>query len=257
MKSLLEFKSITEEEKADYSKFDALVRAGLANKAQVQRIHKILDKMGEERPVFNNADRAIMQNLFIKMVDLISNNKQIFTQARRAVREEIEEGVISTSDYKIGTDGRKVKAHRIHIGKRDEPEDQKIMEEPLAIKDPPNVLLLKRITTRMFPDGTKVALYYNKLLDKHFTIPYGPGINAPLQAEEIQMSAFDSLQMVLANGEDTDILFGNKHRTISLVEAESLIRLYHKLSEENKQRMINQLDNPVMFDKFTDYALKQ
>lgn len=257
MKSLLEFKSITEEEKADYSKFDALIRAGLANKAQVQRIHKILDKMGEERPVFNNADRAIMQNLFTKMVDLISNNKQIFTQARRAVREEIEEGVIATSDYKIGTDGRKVKAHRIHVGKRDEQEDQKIMEEPLAIKDPPNVLLLKRITTRLFPDGTKVVLYYNKLLDKHFTIPYGPGINAPLQAEEVQMSAFDSLQMVIANGEDTDILFGNKHRTISLVEAESLIRLYHKLSEENKQRMINQLDNPVMFDKFTDYALKQ
>ena len=258
MKSLLEFKSITEEEKADYSKFDALIRAGLANKAQVQRIHKILDKMGEERPVFNNADRAIMQNLFTKMVDLISNNKQIFTQARRAVREEIEEGVIATSDYKIGTDGRKVKAHRIYVGKRDDDaEEQKIMEEPLAIKDPPNVLLLKRITTRLFPDGTKVALYYNKLLDKHFTIPYGPGINAPLQAEELQMSAFDSLQMVLANGEDTEILFGNRNRTVSLVEAQSLIRLYHKLSEENKQRMINQLDSLEMFDKFTDYALKQ
>jgi len=49
MKSLLEFKSIVEEEKSDYSKFDALVRAGLANKAQLQRIHKILDKMGEEK----------------------------------------------------------------------------------------------------------------------------------------------------------------------------------------------------------------
>ena len=258
MKSLLEFKSITEEEKADYSKFDALIRAGLANKAQVQRIHKILDKMGEERPVFNNADRAIMQNLFTKMVDLISNNKQIFTQARRAVREEIEEGVIATSDYKIGTDGRKIKAHRIYVGKRnDDAEDQKIMEEPLAIKDPPNVLLLKRITTRLFPDGTKVVLYYNKLLDKHFTIPYGPGINAPLQAEEVQMSAFDSLQMVLANEEDTDIIFGNEYRTVSLVEAESLIRLYNKLSEENKHRMINQLDNLEMFDKFTQYALNQ
>jgi hypothetical protein len=234
-----------------------LIRAGLANKAQVQRIHKILEKMGEERPVFNNADRAIMQNLFLKMVDLISNNKQIFAQTRRAVREEIEEGVVVTSDYKIGTDGRKVKAHRIQVGKRDEPEEQKIMEEPLAIKDPPNVLLLKRITTRMFPDGTKVALYYNRLLDKHFTIPYGPGVNSPLQAEELQMSAFDSLQMVLANEEDTDILFGEEYRTVSLVEAKSLIRLYHKLSEENKQRMVNQLDNLEMFDKFTEYALKQ
>jgi len=259
MKSLLEFKSITEEEKADYSKFDALIRAGLANKAQVQRIHKILDKMGEERPVFNNADRAIMQNLFNKMVDLISNNKQIFTQARRVVREEIEEGVVATSDFKIGKDGRKIRAHRIHIGKRDDDdaEEQKIMEEPLAIKDPPNVLLLKRITTRMFPDGTKVALYYNRLLDKHFTIPYGPGVDSPLQAEELQMSAFDSLQMVLANEEDTDILFGEEYRTVSLVEAKSLLRLYHKLSEENKQRMVNQLDNLEMFDKFTEYALKQ
>jgi hypothetical protein len=78
MKSLEQFKSVlTEEEKQDYQKFDTLVRAGLANKAQIQRLHKILDKMGEERPMFNNQDRQIMQNLFNKMVDLITNNKQI------------------------------------------------------------------------------------------------------------------------------------------------------------------------------------
>ena len=88
MKSLLEFKSIVEEEKSDYSKFDTLVRAGLANKAQMQRIHKILDKMGEEKPTFNNADKMILQNLFNKMVDLISNNKSINMQARRAVKED-------------------------------------------------------------------------------------------------------------------------------------------------------------------------
>jgi len=60
MKSLNEFKvnqHIVEEEKSDYSKFDALVRAGLANKTQLQRLHRILDKMGEEKPTFNNADR--------------------------------------------------------------------------------------------------------------------------------------------------------------------------------------------------------
>jgi hypothetical protein len=89
MKSLLEFKSIVEEEKQDYSKFDALVRAGLANKAQLARIHKILDKMGEERPQFNSADREIMRNLFNRMVDLVSS-KQIYGKARQAVREEVE-----------------------------------------------------------------------------------------------------------------------------------------------------------------------
>ena len=68
MKSLQDFKSIleslVEEEKSDYSKFDMLVRAGLANKTQIQRIHRILDKMQEEKPVFNNTDRALLQNLF-------------------------------------------------------------------------------------------------------------------------------------------------------------------------------------------------
>ena len=152
MKSLLEFKSIVEEEKSsDYSKFDMLVRAGLANKAQMQRIHRILDKMQEEKPVFNNADRMILQNLFNKMVDLISNNKQIFTQARRAVHEETE------------------------------------LEEAVDSKDTPYVLLLKRKAIRIYPDGTKVALYHNKQLDKYFSVPYGPGVDAAIQAEEVEL----------------------------------------------------------------------
>ena len=79
-----------------------LVRAGLANKAQIARIHRILDKMTEERPQFNNADREIMRNLFNRMVDIISNNKQIFQKTRQVVREEINEEELDTADYKIG-----------------------------------------------------------------------------------------------------------------------------------------------------------
>ena len=83
MKSLEDFKNILlEEEKSDYSKFDMLVRAGLANKAQIQRIHKILDKMGEEKPNFSPADRMIVQNLFNKMVDLISRTGRITVNPR-------------------------------------------------------------------------------------------------------------------------------------------------------------------------------
>ena len=158
MKSLLEFKSIVEEEKSDYSKFDTLVRAGLANKAQMQRIHKILDKMGEEKPTFNNADRMIIQNLFNKMVDLISNNKQINTQVRRAVREDTEE----------------------------------VTDEPVMLqedKDPPLVLVIKRKAIRLYPDGTRIALYYNEKLKKYFSVPYqyGSGMDAPIQSEEVEL----------------------------------------------------------------------
>ena len=155
MKSLLEFKSIVEEEKSDYSKFDVLVRAGLANKAQMQRIHKILDKMSEDKPQFNNADRMIIQNLFNKMVDLISNNKSINMQARRAIKED-DDGI-----------------------------DIEQLDEANPGPTPPYVLLLKRKAIRLYPDGTKIALYHNKQIDRFFSVPYDTPVGSAIQAEEI------------------------------------------------------------------------
>jgi hypothetical protein len=156
MKSLLEFKTIVEEEKSDYSKFDVLVRAGLANKAQMQRIHKILDKMHEEKPQFNNADKMILQNLFNKMVDLISNNKAINMQARRAVKED--EDFIEMEQ----------------------------LDEQNPGPTPPYVLLLKRKAIRLYPDGTKIALYYNKQINKFFSVPYDTPTGTAIQAEEVE-----------------------------------------------------------------------
>ena len=140
MISLKEFKEapIVEEEKQDFSKFDALVRAGLANKTQLQRLHRILDKMQDEKPTFNSTDRALVQSLFNKMTDLITNNKQIFTKTRQAVREDVEEFTEASKD-------------------------------PLT--DPPFVLVLRRKAIRLYPNNQKVALYYNQKLNKSFTIP--------------------------------------------------------------------------------------
>jgi hypothetical protein len=156
MKSLQEFKyNLTEEEKQDYQKFDTLVRAGLANKSQINRLHKILGKMGEDRPVFNQQDRQLMQDLFNKMVDLVTNNKQIFQQTRRAVREEtVEEGILDTSDYKVVPSGRKVKAHRIKVGdaaygKEDDLKEEEIVEAETMKGDPPFTLVLKRKAIRI------------------------------------------------------------------------------------------------------------
>ena len=197
MKSFNDFKTLVEEEKSDYSKFDVLVRAGLANKAQMQRIHKILDKMQDERPNFNTADKQIIQNLFNKMVDLVSNNKQIFNQTRRAVREELEEGVIDTSDYKIDASGRKYKAHRTKIGDTapqvgDDPDTVPVKEEVVVneshVKNPPFVLILKRKAIRYYPEGITNVLYYNEKLNRYFSVPYSAEVpmNNPVQAEEVE-----------------------------------------------------------------------
>jgi hypothetical protein len=221
MKSLLDFKSITEEEKKDYSKFDALVRAGLANKAQMQRIHKILDKMGDERPTFNPADRAIMQNLFNKMVDLISNNKQIYTKARQAVREELEEGTR--------------------------------MDGPL-VPIPPIILVIKRKAVRLYPDGTRIALYYNDKMKRYFSIPFGTpeadvsGVQAENFIDELRSSSnlAEDTMLQLSDGTEVEI-------TPEMIE--QIVNTYDNLIEKNKEQFINLLtSSEESFDKAYEFC---
>jgi hypothetical protein len=38
--------------------------------------------------------------------------------------------------------------------------------------DPPNVLIMRRVSIRQFPQGKKVALYYIEALNQYITIPY-------------------------------------------------------------------------------------
>ena len=286
MKSLQDFKTLLEEEKSDYSKFDTLVRAGLANKAQMQRIHKILDKMGEERPTFNNADRMIIQNLFNKMVDLISNNKQINTQARRAVREDVE---------------------------------VEVTEEPVILqedKDPPLVLVIKRKAIRMYPDGTRIALYYNERLKKYFSVPYqyGSGMDAPIQSEEVEQideigdpaemyrkateaakaklqtmraldrtreyekkrletnklktqkeeveiteAVMDQLHKIVNNKQAQSVKFASGHtRKVDHFTASAITQVHKALNDDNKKKFADMVHkSPTHLQKAADFAFKQ
>ena len=264
MKSLEEFKSLTEE--SDYAKFDMLVRAGLANKAQLQRIHKILEKMKEERPVFNNADRMILQNLFNKMVDLITSNKQIFQQTRRAVREELEERIIDTADYKIGPSGRKVRAHRIKVGDEidtEVKEEFEIVDEAVDVdKDPPFTIVLKRKAIRLFPNKVKMALYYNQKLDKYFSIPYGPNVSStPLQAEETQLdeAVMDQLHKIVANKQANRVKFGDgSTRKVDHFTASAITKVHGALNDENKKKVADMVHkSPAHLAKIADFAFSK
>jgi hypothetical protein len=231
MKSLLDFKTIVEEEKSDYSKFDMLVRAGLANKAQIQRIHKILDKMQEEKPVFNNADRMILQNMFNKMVDLISNNKQIFTQTRRAVREDVDT----------------IEAESLN--------------ESGDTKDTPYILLLKRKAIRIYPDGTKVALYHNKQLDKYFSVPYGPGVDSAIQAEETELdeAVMDTLHKIVNDKQAKPVKFASGHtRKVDHFTASAITQVHSALNDDNKKKFADMVHkSPEHFMKASDFAFKR
>ncbi len=265
MKNLQEFRTLVEEEKSDYSKFDMLVRAGLANKAQLARIHRILDKMTEERPQFNNADREIMRNLFNRMIDLITNNKQIFQRTRQAVREEVEleEAELDTADYKIGPSGRKVRAHRFKIGDTAVKEEIDLEEATLELpNDPPFVLVLKRKAIRLFPNKTKIALYYNQKLDKYFSIPYGSGVDAPVQAEEVEYvteAVMDQLHKIVSDKQANSVKFANgQTKKVDHYTASAITQVHNALNDENKKKFADMVHkSPAHLAKAADFAFSR
>jgi len=229
MKSLQEFKSVVEEEKQDFSKFDALVRAGLGNKAQIQRMHQILAKMEEERPNFSQADRSIIQNIFMKMVDLITNNPQIHRQARKSVKES----VVDTSDFKLSSTGKKIKAHRIEFDK-----EEIVLDESIA-KDPPFILILKRKAIRLYPNGMKVAVYHNDRLDKDFAIPFTQDDAGMIQAEQIELDTGDVVEL----DEETMNAFRD---------------VYLSLTEENQDKFVDLIHtSPETFEQAREFALSK
>ena len=237
MKNLQEFR-LVEEEKSDYSKFDALVRAGLGNKAQIQRMHQILAKMGEEKPQFTNADRAIIQNLFNKMVDLVTNNPQIFRQARKSVSE----GVIDTADFKLSKSGKKVRAHRIKVGKEEDELQEEFTLEEAAVSEPPFIILLKRTAVRLYPNGLRVATYKSDKLEREFAIPFvGKEAGLVQSAEEYTFELNDG--SVIEIDEETDIAFET---------------VYEKLDEENKEKFVAMMyESKETFEKLKEFVLNQ
>jgi hypothetical protein len=265
MINLQEFRNLVEEEKTDYKQFDMLVRAGLANKAQLQKIHRVLDKMKEDKPVLTSSDRAIVQELLNKMVDIVTSNKQIFQQTRRAVKEDtaIEEGVLDTADIKVSPSGRKVRAHRLKIGDvANMKEEFELVEAPIDFEnDPPFVLVLKRRAIRMYPDKTKVALYYSKTLDKYFSVPYGGPMGAVVQAEETQIeeAVMDQLHKIVKEKQAQSVKFGNgQSQKVDHFTASAITQVHNALNDDNKKKFADMVHkSPAHLAKASDFAFSR
>ena len=243
-----------------------LVRAGLANKAQIQKIHRVLDKMKEDKPVLTSVDRAIVQDLLNKMVDVVTNNKQIFQQTRRAVREDI----VDTSDFKIDKTGRKYKAHRIKIGDTPAADGSVELAKEEAIQlqeriDPPFVLVLKRKAIRMYPEGTKIALYYNERLRKYFSVPYSDeaGLDSPIQAEETELEeavdAIGQLQKIKDTHQHGTV--NHKDGSASKVDAQTahaVLTVHKSLNDENKKKFADMVSRSAHhMQKAAEFSWKQ
>lgn len=118
--------------------------------------------------------------------------------------------------------------------------------------DPPYVLVLKRQSVRLFPNNTKVALYYSDKLNKTFSVPYGPGMNPIIQAESLieeLKNIKDKKEFLFESGESIEILSS---------EAKVLLSLYDHLNESNKQKLLNSLcEDKKTFIKMVDFAFNK
>jgi hypothetical protein len=264
MKSLNQFKGKTViEEESSYSKFDALVRAGLADKTQIQRLHKVLDKMNEDRPVFTNTEKSLVQNLMNRMVDLITNNQAIFQKTKQAVREDVNEGMVVTTDkaYNPYT-GKKYPAHRKVMGaKKEDPPPPAVVQENMG--NIPFILVLKRKAIRQYPDGTKIALYQNEKLGKYFSVPYTDTkpVDAVIQSEsveEIKGSVFDSLKYITETKQSNYVLFDSgSSKLVDVDTATAIVETYNSLEKDNQQKLVEGVSkDKSTFKTISEFAWK-
>jgi hypothetical protein len=199
------------------------------------------------------------------MVDLITNNQQIFQKTRQAVREDLNEGVVVSADKSYNPyTGKKYPAHRKNIGTKTKDGDTApapIVQESLG--NIPFILVLKRKAIRMYPDGTKVALYHNQKLNKYFSVPYTDSktLNAVIQSEEVEEvkeSVFDSLYYITETNKSNYVLFDDgSSRLVDVDTATAIVETYFSLEEENQQKLIENVSKDSdTFKTISEFAWK-
>lgn len=219
------------EESVNIDRFDALVRAGLANKAQIQRLHAILEKMhAKDDVILSRADRMIVTNLFNKMLSILTSDQTIFQKAKRTVKEEYE-----------------------------------IIEEDNESKKLPVILILKRKAIRLFPNGLKVATYYSDKLKRTFTLPMND-LGMMGVTEEVESQSTVSHKGVVATlheivkGKSSNVVKFKDGRSmkVDFYTASAIMQVYDALNDTNKKKINDMLNKDKQgFIKVADFAFSK
>jgi len=191
---------------------------------------------------------------------------------------------IETSDFKILPSGRKERAKRFKVGEKVKPEQGgpewedpnnsstfvNVKEETIneilanAEPDPPYVLILQRKAIRLYPNEVRVALYYNKQLNKYFSVPYGlKGTEGIIQAEEqeienITESVMDQLHQIADGKSAKSVKFATgETRKVDHFTASAISQVHKALNDENKKKFADMIHkSPAHLMKAADFAFK-
>jgi hypothetical protein len=127
------------------------------------------------------------------------------------------------------------------------------MDSPL-VPVPPIILVIKRKAVRLYPDGTRIALYYNDKMKRYFSVPFGTPESdiSGVQAE----SFIDELRSTSKLTEDTvlELRDGSQVEMNSTI-IEHIINAYDELKEDNKEKFIDLLTSSAeSFDKAYEFC---
>ena len=108
------------------------------------------------------------------------------------------------------------------------------------------ILVIKRKAVRLYPDGTRIALYWSDKIKRVFSLPYGPSVQPVIQAEEFTKELAESEQLLLNDG-----------NSISLNEEtkQKILTVYEQLDDDSKEVFWQQLTESISsFGKLYEFC---
>jgi hypothetical protein len=131
--------------------------------------------------------------------------------------------------------------------------------------NPPTVLILRRKAVRVYPDNTRVALYYNDKLQRYFSVPFTahsgvmPVADAPVEAHEsVNEAVMDTLHKIVKDRQAQTVKFANgKSQKVDGFTASAMVQVHNALNDENKKKYSDMVHkSPAHFEMARSFAFK-
>lgn len=108
--------------------------------------------------------------------------------------------------------------------------------------DPPNVLIMRRVSIRQYPNKQRVALYFVDKINKYVTVPYTAmqwSSSGVATEEEVGHNIVDKLIEASESDKATKLIFENgSSMFINKFSAKQMLKLHESLSNSNRKEFI-------------------
>ena len=148
-------------------------------------------------------------------------------------------------------------------------ESSTFREAPVMPTDPPALLIMRRTSVRMFPNGQRVALYFVDKVNKYVSVPYMPMQwaqqgsrghmpTAHMEETQIEETVMHHLQHIVDNHTARTIKFKDgKSQRVDVQTANAILKVHGSLNDENKKKVSDTAHKSrEHFNKVADFAWK-